>query len=255
MSTTGMNFSQRLSQRANLIEAHLHDVLGDAVAESTPGCGPETRRLAAALLDAAASGGKRIRPLLVIECAALFNMSDQACLNTAAAIECVHCYSLVHDDLPCMDNDELRRGKPTIWKAYDEWTAVLAGDALLTFAFEILARPETHTLAETRLALIETLAKASGAHGMVHGQALDLAASKRGEPKTPTVTSTKTLQALKTGALIDAACRMGGLLGGADSDALDSLQTYGTSIGLAFQISDDLLDLEGTPEDVGKQTR
>ena len=249
-----MEFSQRLTQRANLIEAHLRDVLGQAVAESTPGCGPEARRLAAALCDAAASGGKRIRPLLVIECAALFDVDATACLNAAAALECVHCYSLVHDDLPCMDNDELRRGKPTIWKAYDEWTAVLAGDALLTLAFEILARPETHAKAETRLALIATLAKASGARGMVQGQALDLAASKRDEPKTPSLTSTKTLQALKTGALIEAACQFGGLLGGADKTTLTNLRTYGASVGLAFQISDDLLDLEGTPEDVGKAT-
>lgn len=254
MSTTGMNFSQRLTQRANLIEAHLRDVLGEAVAESTPGCGPEARRLAAALHDAAGAGGKRIRPLLVIECAALFGVNENACLNAAAAIECVHCYSLVHDDLPCMDNDELRRGKPTIWKAYDEWTAVLAGDALLTLAFEILARESTHSDPETRLALIATLATASGARGMVQGQALDLAASKRGEPKIPTVSSTKTLQALKTGRLIEAACQFGGLLGGAETKELAKLRHYGAALGLAFQISDDLLDLEGTPEDVGKAT-
>lgn len=249
-----MDFSQRLTQRANLIEAHLRDVLGDAVAESTPECGPEARRLAAALHDAATNGGKRIRPLLVIECAALFDVDENACLNAAAAVECVHCYSLVHDDLPCMDNDELRRGKPTIWKAYDEWTAILTGDALLTLAFEILVRAATHPSSKTRLALVATLAKASGAHGMVQGQALDLAVSKRGEPKTPTITSTKTLQALKTGALIEAACQFGGLLGGGDQQALSNLRNYGAALGLAFQISDDLLDLEGTPEDVGKAT-
>lgn len=249
-----MKFTQRLTQRANLMEGHLRDVLGEAVAESTPGCGPEARRLAAALHDAAANGGKRVRPLLVIECAALFDVDAQACRNAAAAIECIHCYSLVHDDLPCMDNDELRRGMPTIWKGYDEWTAVLTGDALLTLAFELLAREETHPAAETRLALITTLAKASGARGMVQGQMLDLAASKRGEPKTPTISSTKTLQSLKTGALIEAACHCGGLLGGATPQDLTNLGHYGAALGLAFQISDDLLDLEGTPEDVGKAT-
>ncbi len=249
-----MNFSQRQTQRADLIEVHLRELLGEAVAETTPGCGPEARRLAAALADAAANGGKRLRPLLVIETAALFDVGTHACLNAAAAVECIHCYSLVHDDLPCMDNDQLRRGKPTIWKAYDEWTAVLAGDALLTLAFDILARKETHPDPEARLAMIATLAKASGACGMVQGQALDLAASKRGEPKTPTITSTKTLQALKTGTLIEASCQLGGLLGGTDTQALANLRRYGAALGLAFQISDDLLDLEGSPEKVGKAT-
>ncbi len=254
MSTTGMDFSQRLTQHAHLIEAHLGKLLGEAVAESTPRCGRPEGRLAAAMMDAAANGGKRLRPLLVIESAALFDVEADACCNAAAALECVHCYSLVHDDLPCMDNDELRRGKPTIWKAYDEWTAVLTGDALLTFAFEILSRQETHASADTRLKLVATLATASGAKGMVQGQALDLAASKLAASNMPTVAETKMLQALKTGALIEAACQFGGLLGGADNTALAHLKRYGAALGLAFQIRDDLLDVEGAPEHLGKAT-
>ena len=245
-----MNFSQRLTQSTSLVEARLRDLLAAAVAESTP----ESQRLQNAVHDAAASGGKRLRPFLVIECAGLFGVPKEDCLNAAAALECVHCYSLVHDDLPCMDNDELRRGQPSIWKAYDEWTAVLAGDALLTLAFEILAREDTHPKPETRLALIATLARASGVAGMAQGQAMDLAASKRDEPTTLTLSHVKKLQALKTGALIKAACLFGGLLGAADKLAMASLENYGEALGLAFQISDDLLDVEGNTEQLGKKT-
>lgn len=254
MSKARMDFSQRLTARAHVIETHLRTLLDDAVADNTPECGPAPGRLAAAMCDATLSGGKRLRPILVLECAALFGVAEDQCLNAAAAVECVHCYSLVHDDLPCMDNDELRRGNPTVWSAYDEWTAVLTGDALLTLAFDILARPDTHPDPETRLTLITTLARASGATGMVQGQALDLAASRLNMPNAPTVTSTMRLQALKTGALIEAACELGGRLGQAPAQDLADLKRYGAALGLAFQISDDLLDLEGTPDEVGKAT-
>lgn len=249
-----MNFSQRLAQHADRIEAHLDQLLTRYVAESTPDGGPPAGRLAAAIRDASLSGGKRIRPFLVFESAALFNIDPQSCCNAAAAIECVHCYSLVHDDLPSMDNDEMRRGKPTVWKAYDEWTAILAGDALLTLAFEILAAPETHATAETRLALTSTLARASGASGMVQGQALDLAASKLANRGPASVDGIKALQALKTGALIETACQFGALLGQANDEQLNALKDYGSALGLAFQIRDDLLDHTGSSDVTGKAT-
>lgn len=249
-----MDISQRLSEHAMRVEQHLRQLLMHASAHTTDVKSETPGRLAAAMDKAALSGGKRLRPVLVLETASLFDVAPDRCLSAAAAIECVHCYSLVHDDLPCMDNDELRRGLPTVWKAFDEWTAVLTGDALLTFAFEILARPETHPDAEIRTALISCLARASGAAGMVYGQVMDLTASKLNMPETPTVESVTQLQSLKTGALIVAACEMGGRLGGANVTELEQLRAFGSALGLAFQIRDDLLDLEGSPEVVGKAT-
>jgi farnesyl diphosphate synthase len=216
-------------------------------------CGPEEgERLAAAMRHALLGGGKRFRPFLVIESAALFGMKADAALDAAAAFECVHCYSLVHDDLPCMDDDDLRRGQPTVHRAFDEWTAILAGDALLTLAFEIIARPQTHAEAGVRAELVRVLAHAAGGRGMVLGQMLDLEAEKRGEPKQLDVAHVRRLQALKTGALIAAACEAGAVLARAADTERAALKSYGAHLGLAFQIADDLLDAEGDPQAMGK---
>jgi farnesyl diphosphate synthase len=173
-----------------------------------------------------------------------------------AALECVHCYSLAHDDLPAMDNDDLRRGRPTTHKAFDEATAILAGDGLLTFAFDILSRPETHPDADVRLKLVCALARASGLGGMVGGQMLDLAAEGRFDASPPKLgeQEVKTLQAMKTGALLRFGCLAGAILGKANQAQWAALDRYGSALGEAFQIADDLLDLEGDPATVGKAT-
>src|SRR5436190_15781685 len=201
-----MGFSQRLTRAAALVEARLAARLDDAAAGGAP------HRLVEAMRLGALGGGKRLRPFLVLECAGLFGVAHEAALETAAALECVHCYSLVHDDLPTMDDDDVRRGQPTVHKAYDEWTAILAGDALLTLAFEILAQEKTHPDARVRAELAAEVAKAAGGRGMVKGQMLDLAAEKRGEPTERTVAHVRELQSLKTGALIACACEVGAIL-------------------------------------------
>ena len=214
-----------------------------------PPAGPEAG-LYEAMRYASLGGGKRLRPFLVLASAALFSADETGARRAGAAIEMIHCYSLIHDDLPCMDDDNLRRGRPTVHKAFDEATAVLAGDGLLTLAFEVLAAPETDADAAIRAALVVELARAAGAHGMVGGQALDLAAECRAAPfALPEVTR---LQQWKTGALIAAACQMGALLGRADETARQALKAYGRDLGLAFQIADDLLDVEGETATVGK---
>ena len=246
-----MNFTQRLTDCAGQVDArllaHLDDVRGTG---SARGAAPD--RLLAAMNHAVLGGGKRIRPFLVLESAALFGIPASAALDTAAALELVHCYSLAHDDLPAMDNDELRRGRPTVWKKFDEWTAILAGDALQTLAFEIIARPQAHPDAGTRAALVVALARASGAAGMAGGQALDLEADKLGRPAGPTVDHIRQLQGMKTGALLVFACEAGAMLAAAPHTAQDALRRYGTALGLAFQIADDLLDAEGDAATVGK---
>jgi farnesyl diphosphate synthase len=202
---------------------------------------------------AALGGGKRLRPFLVVESAALAGATGQGPLLAGCALECVHCYSLVHDDLPSMDNDDLRRGRPTVHKAYDEATAILAGDGLLTLAFDILGRPEVHPSAEVRIALVLELARASGLGGMVGGQILDLAAEGRFEAKrTLSQDEIITLQAMKTGALLRFACRAGGILGQAEPALQAALDRYGAAVGQAFQIADDLLDVEGDTATLGK---
>jgi len=205
------------------------------------------------------TGGKRFRPFLVAESARLHGGDEAAvsALDVAAALECVHAYSLVHDDLPAMDNDELRRGQPTVWKAYDEWTAILAGDALLTLAFEIIAAPIEGAPADIeqarrRVDLVRRLAVAAGPAGMVGGQMLDLEAEKLGEPLHPTATHVRRLQSMKTGALLTFACEAGAVVAGASPEALASARAYGEALGLAFQISDDLLDVSGDAAVVGK---
>jgi farnesyl diphosphate synthase len=237
-------FEARLQAAAGAVEARLTAAL-DA-------CGAADARLSAAMRHAVLGGGKRFRPFLVTECAGLFGVPVAASADAAAALECVHCYSLVHDDLPCMDDDTLRRGRPTVWAKFDEWTAVLAGDALLTLAFEIVAAPESHPDPAVRSALTLALARAAGPAGMVGGQAMDLAAEKRGEPAKPALDHVRRLQSLKTGALIRVACEMGAILGAADGAQRSALLTYGDQLGFAFQIADDLLDAEGSAAVVGK---
>jgi farnesyl diphosphate synthase len=212
-------------------------------------------RLLEAMRYAALGGGKRLRPFLVLETSALFGVPRGRALQAGAALECVHCYSLVHDDLPAMDDDDLRRGQPTTHKAFDEATAILAGDALLTFAFDVLARDDVHPDAAVRVALIQALARAAGIGGMAGGQMLDLAAEGRfGPRRTPGAAGVATLQAMKTGALIEYACRAGAILGEAGDDAAGALARYGRAIGEAFQIADDLIDLEGDSVTAGKAT-
>ena len=199
-------------------------------------------------------GGKRLRPFLTIETAALFGVPRSQALMAGAAIELVHCYSLVHDDLPAMDDDDLRRGRPTAHKKFDEATAILAGDGLLTFAFDVLARPETHPDAAVRIALVTGLARAAGLGGMVGGQVLDLAAEGRfGRNDTPQgEKDVLTLQAMKTGAILKFCCTAGATLGNAPQGKRDAVNRYGQVIGQAFQIADDLLDVEGDAAALGK---
>jgi farnesyl diphosphate synthase len=201
-----------------------------------------------AMRHAAIGGGKRLRPLLLIATASIFNVARDYAVRSGTAIEAIHVYSLVHDDLPCMDDDDLRRGKPTVHKAFDEATAVLAGDSLHAMAFEILASPETHPDPFIRAELMATLATASGPDGMAGGQMMDLEAEKS-TFDLPTVTR---LQALKTGALIAASVEMGAILGHLPADSRTHLRGYARDIGLAFQIVDDIMDVEGDEALAGK---
>ena len=195
-------------------------------------------------------GGKRLRAFFVLAGATLFKVAALPALRTASAIEFVHAYSLIHDDLPAMDDDDLRRGKPSCHKQFDEATAILAGDALQALAFEVLAHENTHGDPAVRAALVAELAKAAGAHGMVGGQMLDLLAESQ-EPDMSIGAITR-LQRLKTGALISFACTSGAILGKASEPLRMALSAYAHDLGLAFQIVDDLLDIEGTAEELGK---
>jgi farnesyl diphosphate synthase len=211
-------------------------------------------RLIEAMRYSALGGGKRLRPFLVVESAALFEVPRERALMAGAALECIHCYSLVHDDLPAMDNDDLRRGRPTLHRAYDDATAILAGDALLTIAFDILSRMETHPDPAIRIALVRELSRSSGLGGMAGGQMLDLAAEGRFGSVAADEQSVVSMQAMKTGALLHFACIAGGILGGASSAEREALSRYGRAVGTAFQIADDLLDVEGDAATVGKAT-
>jgi farnesyl diphosphate synthase len=244
------DFSTRLAGVAAETEALLDRLLG-----TQPAAGELARppRLLAAMRHAVLGGGKRLRPFLLVECAALFGGARDGALLAGAALECLHCYSLAHDDLPAMDDDDLRRGRPTVHKAFDEATAILAGDALLTMAFEVMARSEVHPDPAVRIALLSNLARAAGLGGMAGGQLLDLAAEGRFDDKrTPREDEIATLQAMKTGALIRFACRAGAILGQADTTAGASIDRYGAAVGQAFQIADDLLDAEGDSRTTGK---
>ena len=243
-----MLFPEKLLASALIVEARLSEVLANTKIAGAPD------RLSAAMGHAVFAGGKRFRPFLVLECAGLFGGAPAAAVDAAAAIECIHCYSLVHDDLPQMDNDMLRRGQPTVWKAFDEWTAILAGDALQTLAFELLGSPRCHDDARVRSDLVVALARAAGASGMAGGQALDLEAEKLSPDAAPNLAHIAHLQSLKTGRLIRVGCEMGAILGGANLEQRAALTSYGECLGFAFQISDDLLDAEGKAENVGKAT-
>jgi farnesyl diphosphate synthase len=233
-------FPELLARTARAVEAELAANLEDLARGND--------RLHAALRHGVLAGGKRLRPFLLISTAALFGLSPGRAMRTAAALECVHSYSLIHDDLPAMDDDDLRRGKPTVHRAYDEATAILAGDALLTLAFEIIADPRTHADAALRCALSGLLARAAGANGMIAGQMLDMAA----ESTPPDLDGIITLQQLKTGALIGFAIEAGARLGGASEKEIAALNVFGRELGLAFQITDDLLDATGSSAELGK---
>jgi farnesyl diphosphate synthase len=241
------------------VAAEIEDLLDRLLAADAPaGAHPCPPRLRDVMRHASLNGGKRFRPFLVSASADLFAVPRQRALMAGAALECVHCYSLVHDDLPAMDDDDLRRGKPTAHKAFDEASAILAGDALLTLAFDILARPETHPDPAVRAEAVLALARAAGANGMVGGQMLDLAAEGRfgdGKPAQLDETAVSVLQAMKTGALLRFACIAGGILGQADAGERAALDRYGTIVGQAFQIADDLLDIESDSATLGKATQ
>lgn len=247
------SFEGRLELAAAAVEVRLEALIAETLAAGTP------ERLAAAMRHALLAGGKRFRPFLVLETAAMLGGERDEAVDAAAALECVHAYSLVHDDLPAMDNDELRRGRPTVWKAFDEWTAILAGDALLTLAFDVLGNSQVRRGAAgatgdpmRQLALISGLAKAAGPVGMVGGQMLDLEADKLGLPLVPDVAHVRRLQGMKTGALIIYACEAGAITAGAGAADIEAARVYGRALGLAFQISDDLLDISGDAAVVGK---
>ena len=212
----------------------------------------QERRVIEAMSYSIMNGGKRLRPFLVYHTVKLFGISFEQSINTAVALECLHSYSLIHDDLPAMDNDDLRRGKPTCHKAFDEATAILAGDGLLTYAFELLSQERTHPNATIRTELISALAKGAGAYeGMVAGQMLDLLAEKNKATLEPE-TLIKHIEEMKTGQLISFACLAGAILGQASSQQRLALQQYSRGIGIAFQITDDILDVIGDQTLMGK---
>ena len=238
-------FEQRLTACGEAVQKRLEALLAadrDGHAEAG--------KLGAAMRYSALGGGKRFRPFLVMETAALFDVPIARAVNAAAAVECIHCYSLIHDDLPAMDDDDLRRGRPTVHKAFDEATAILAGDGLLTFAFEILAQAETHADPTVRAELVMGLARASGWEGMAGGQQLDLEAETTPQDQA----GVERIQRMKTGALIRFAAEAGAILASADVAQRRAVTTYAEKLGLAFQISDDLLDVEGDAAEVGKAT-
>ena len=241
-----MNQEDLLAELSRGAEA-VTGVLDNILAETN---GHENR-VVEAMRYASLAGGKRVRPFLVCATAALFDVEESRALRAAAAVELIHCYSLVHDDLPAMDDDELRRGQPTCHIAFDEATAILAGDALLTKAFEVLADEKTHAEPSIRSTLVKALARASGHEGMVGGQIIDLYAENH-ELDVPEITR---LQRMKTGALIAVSCDIGAVMGKASEEARHHLRGYSHDIGLAFQIADDLLDVRGDEAEVGKKTR
>ena len=235
-----LSFEQALSEAASLTDSLLDRLL----------VAPRDleARVYEAMRYAALSPGKRLRPFLVLAGARLFAVDRRCALQVAAAIEMVHAYSLVHDDLPAMDDSDLRRGRPTCHKEFDEATAILAGDGLLTRAFEVLAHPDTHADPAVRCELVAALAAAAGAAGMVGGQMIDLIA----EHRQLDIGAITRLQRMKTGALIAFACEAGAVLAKAPLEARTALRGYAHDLGLAFQIADDLLDVEGSAAETGK---
>jgi len=240
-------FEARLEARADAVEALLRQLLD---LRARDGEIDRPQRLLAAMRHGVLNGGKRLRPFLVLESAALFDADMDAAMRVAAALECVHCYSLIHDDLPAMDDDDLRRGQPTVHRAFDEAAAILAGDSLLTFAFDILADEATAVAPRHRIQLVGKLARAAGPGGMAGGQALDLEAEK----SRPDEAGIIRIQAMKTGALIRYACEAGAILAAADGPDRARLAEFGSAVGLAFQLADDLLDVTANSETMGKAT-
>ena len=248
MSERHRQFQSLLKSTAEAVEALLAELLAGG---TQPDEIARPERLMAAMRHGVLNGGKRLRPFLVTASAALFpGVERETALRIGAALECIHCYSLVHDDLPAMDDDDLRRGQPTVHIAFDEATAILAGDSLLTLAFDIVAAPETRLPDATKTALVLALARAAGIGGMAGGQMLDLAAEK----SAPDEDGIVTLQAMKTGALLRFACEAGAIIAGATAEERATLRRYGETIGLAFQIADDLLDLTADAATMGKAT-
>jgi farnesyl diphosphate synthase len=250
-----VEFESRLAGAGKAVEDTLAELLA-----SGPLLGEIARpgRLVEALRYATLAGGKRLRPFLTVETARLFGVEGKGVLRAGAAVELIHCYSLVHDDLPAMDDDDLRRGRPTTHKAFDEATAILVGDSLLTLAFDVLAEEKTDRDPSTRIGLVAALARAAGIGGMAGGQMLDLEAEGRfapnGKPLALSETDILRLQAMKTGALLTASVEMGAIMGRADQAARDSLRTYGHMLGQAFQVADDLLDVVSDAATLGKAT-
>jgi len=241
------DFQSELSGIAKAIEVALDEYLS---AERLGGPGAPPDRLVAAMRHGSLNGGKRLRPLLVKQAAAVFGMECEQSLVAGLAVELIHCYSLIHDDLPAMDDDDFRRGQPTVHKAYDDATAILAGDALLTHAFALLAGESCHADPVIRAKLVAELAAGAGAGGMVGGQMRDIEGESRGFSEGEIAQ----MQAMKTGALIRASVRMGAILGGADAAALTALTLYGEAAGRAFQLADDILDVTASAEAMGKAT-
>jgi farnesyl diphosphate synthase len=242
------NFGSYLAQIAAETEKKLEELLAAA---PLPLEIERPADLLAAMRYATLGGGKRLRPFLLVATARLFDVTSEAAMRAAAALEMVHCYSLVHDDLPAMDDDDLRRGRPTVHKVFGEALAILAGDALLTYAFDVMADERTHPEPIVRNKLVVGLARAAGIGGMAGGQALDLAAERATVPFS--AAHVRKLQAMKTGAILRFAIAAGALLGGADEPTSVALSTYGQAIGAAFQIADDLLDAEGDETALGKR--
>lgn len=241
-------FRERLAAVADATERALTALLSD---QPFPGETSRPARFMEAMRYASLGGGKRLRPFLMVEAARLFGVEGEGVLRAACALEMIHCYSLVHDDLPALDNDDLRRGRPTTHKAFDEATAILVGDGLLTTAFEVTADPATHPDPAVRAELVLELARHAGIGGMVGGQVMDLEAEVSTEPHT--AEHVIRLQSMKTGALLHYAVIAGALLGNADAAAKAAMSRYGTAIGAAFQVADDILDVEADEEALGKK--
>ncbi|MEM5470582.1 polyprenyl synthetase family protein [Hoeflea sp. AS60] len=239
------SFAKRLETTAQEVATLLEALLSNTVLDGEI-ARPE--HLLAAMRHGVLNGGKRLRPFLVVETARLLGAAELPARRVAAALECIHCYSLIHDDLPSMDDDYLRRGQPTVHIAFDEASAILAGDALLTLAFDVLSSTETDLPAKAKLTLINQLARASGIGGMVGGQVLDLHA----ERVTPDEAGIVQLQAMKTGALLRYACAAGAIAAGADDQVVLRMTRFGEIIGLAFQLADDLLDVTSDAATLGK---
>lgn len=240
-------FPERLARNAADIERALDTLL---TAERLAGPGEPSARLVAAMRHGSLEGGKRLRPFLLRETAAMLGIAPELSLPAAVAVELIHCYSLIHDDLPAMDDDDLRRGRPTVHKAYDDATAILAGDALLTLAFGHLADHGAPGNGAIIARLVIELAAGAGTGGMVGGQMRDIEA----ESAMLNETAIARMQAMKTGALIRASVRMGAILGGADTDTLGHLTAYAEAAGRAFQLADDLLDVTASSDAMGKAT-